>query len=309
MKRPISYILALIMTLFATVSRAGIFDGDMVATSSEGKIILNFGTPEIASKGTLADDTFEAGVRHLDVVIYSYEGIQNGDEVYSPFHHERVNVSASPQGRAALSKSPRDFTKGKEYKVFVIANTTQPTDAYYKDGKLLSYNDFLKLDQTDNLIHLAGIDYGATNPIYPQSFLMDGTAYLGDSEPTMPSRIVINNNDEDETVELNVILRRAAAKIILSIYPGDKVTFTKELLNLSEGYLVRNMPVRSTLVAEGGYPLNDGGQNPYWESTSMAQSPHFKIAQVTDANGNICEGLQLTAYCYSHQWNKEQHSI
>ena len=306
MKVLISHILTLLMALLAAVSCGGVFDSNTDITSAEGAIVLNFGTSEISAKGTVPDNTFEASVRHLDVIIYEYEGMQNGDEIYTPFYHERINVSASQQGKATLNKTPKDFTKGKEYKFFIIANTTEPAEIYYKDGKILNYKDFLKLDQTDRFIHLAGLDFGAENHTYPQTFLMDGTAYLGESEPDSPARITINSNGDDNDVELNVVLRRAAAKILISIYPGDKVTFTKELLNLSDGYLIRNMPVRSTLVAEGGYPLNDGGQNPYWESTSMAQSPYFKTATVTDSEGKTHEGLQLTAYCYSHQWNKDQ---
>ena len=56
------------------------------------------------------------------------------------------------------------------------------------------------------------------------------------------------------------------------------------------------MPNRTTLVAEGGYPVNEGGARPYWASTTISQSPYFQLTE---------DGVKLTAYCYSHKWDKE----
>ena len=297
MKNRILYIYVLLMTLFSAVSCI-VMDDD---SAYDGAVVISFATPEVLTKGTLADNDCESFLSHLDVVIYAYEG----SEVYSPFHHERINVSSTPSGSITLSKSVKEFEVNKEYKFFVIANTTHSTDIYYNDGHLISYKDFLKLDQTDNLIHLSGIDSGISNPDYPQQFLMDGVAYSGDVEPASPGKIVIND-DKDNDVNLNVVLRRAAAKIYITICPGDKVTFTKELLDQSNGYMIRNMPVRTTLVAEGGYPINNGGKNPYWTSGSMTQSPYFNLTKVKDAQGVEHDGIQLIAYCYSHSWEKDQ---
>lgn len=296
MKNRILYICVLLMTLFSAVSCV-VMDDD---SAYDGAVVISFATPEVLTKGTLADNDCESFLSHLDVVIYAYEG----SEVYSPFHHERINVSSTPSGSITLSKSVKEFEVNKEYKFFVIANTTHSTDIYYNDGHLISYKNFLKLDQTDNLIHLSGIDSGISNPDYPQQFLMDGVAYSGDVEPASPGKIVIND-DKDNDVNLNVILRRAAAKIYITICPGDKVTFTKELLDQSNGYMIRNMPVRTTLVAEGGYPINYGGKNPYWESSTMTQSPYFNLTKVKDAQGVEHDGIQLIAYCYSHSWEKD----
>jgi hypothetical protein len=136
-------------------------------------------------------------------------------------------------------------------------------------------------------------------------FLMDGVAYMGENEPASSGYVVVNDPGSNDEVELNVILRRAAAKIIITIIPGDKVTFTPQLMAKSQGYLVRNMPNRTTLVAEGGYPLNESGAKPYWESTTISQSPYFQMVKVKDKNGVEHEGIKLTAYCYSHKWDKE----
>ena len=293
------YILSLLMVSLTAVSCVDLSE-DMDTSVHDGAIVLNFSTPDVAVKGTVADNACESYMSHLDIVIYEYK-----DSRHEPFNHERVSVSATPEGSVSLHKTKKDFKENTPYKFFVIANSNLDADAYYKNGSLLEYADFLNLDQTDKLIHLSGVDHDIMNPHYPQMFLMDGVAYMGENEPAAPGYVIINDPDNNDDVELDVILRRAAAKIILTIIPGDKVTFTPELMAKSHGYLVRNMPNRTKLVAEGGYPLNDGGARPYWESTTISQSPYFQMVKVTDKNGIEHDGIKLTAYCYSHKWDKE----
>ena len=297
------YIFSLIMMSLAAVSCSVVFDDDGLSDQG-GDIILNFGTSEVAVKGTVADNDCESYMSHLDVLIYEYE-----NNVYTPFHHERIYVSATPSGTVSLHKTKNDFRENRNYKLYVIANSTLEESAFYKagnkEGELLEHADFLHLDQTDKLIHLSGVDHHIMNPHYPQMFLMDGVAYMGDKEPSSTGFVVINDPGKNDDVELNVVLRRAAAKIIVTIIPGDKVTFTPELLAQSQGYLVRNMPNRTTLVADAGYPLNESGARPYWESTTISQTPYFNLVKVKDNNGNDIQGLQITAYCYSHKWKKQ----
>ena len=261
MKNRILYILSLLMTAFWTVSCVDLSE-DVEPTVEDGAIVLHFQTPGVAVKGTIEDNACESYMSHLDVLIYEYE-----NSSYTPFHYERISVSATPQGSVSLHKTKNDFKENTLYKFFVIANSNLDADAFHKDGSLLEYEDFLNLDQTDKLIHLSGVDHQIMNPHYPQMFLMDGVAYIGDSEPATPGLVVVNDPNSKDDVVLKVTLRRAAAKILITIIPGDKVTFDSKLMALSDGYLIRNMPNRSTLVKEGGvakegevdrYPLTDG---------------------------------------------------
>ena len=274
-------------------------------SNDDNRITLIFNTPGVQTRGEVADNECESAMSHLDVVIYEYVG---GEKPYAPFHYERINVSATPSGKATISKTKRDFKEMVEYRFFIIANSTLPSSAYYDNsGNILDYNTFLKLDQTDNYIHLSGIEYGMENSIYPQMFLMDGVAYMGESEPAKAGNIVINDPKEDEDVTIKVTLRRAAAKVQIAITPGDKVRLTKELMALSNGYMVRNMPVRTTLTAEGGYPLNNAGANPYWKSSAISQTPYFELIPIMDEGGNITNyQVKLTLYCYSHTWQKDE---
>lgn len=284
------------------VSCSTVFDDNGSGESDDSYITLNFKLPG-ATRGQVEDNDFEAFMSHIDVVIYHYS-----DKTYSPFHHERIDVSATPDGKATISKTKRDFEQMGEYRVFIIANSTLDVSAYYDgSGNLVDYNTFLKLDQTDDYIHLSGLEFGVQGSIYPQMFLMDGVAYMGATEPTTVGNVVINDPDTDEDVTLRVTLRRAAAKVQITITPTENVKLTKELMALSNGYMVRNMPIRTTLTAEGGYPLNDAGANPYWRSSTISMSPYFQLMPIENGEGEVVNySVQLTLYCYSHTWQKNQ---
>ena len=296
MKKLIQYIFTLLMVSLAAVSCAAIFD-DVAPSDDDGGVVLHFCTSDVAVKGTIEDNACESYMSHLDILIYKYE-----NSSYTPFHYERISVSATPQGTVSLHKNKNDFEDRAQYKFFVIANSTLAETAFKNGESIISYDAFLDLDQTDKLIHLSGVDHHIMNPHYPQMFLMDGVAYIGDKEPDQPGHVMVNDPDKGDEVKLNVVLRRAAAKILIKITPGGNVTFVPELMAQSHGYLVRNMPNRTTLAAEGGYPVNEEGARPYWESTTISQSPYFNLVKENDGSYS----LQMTAYCYSHKWEKEQ---
>ena len=302
MKDRILHMIAFILMLLLAVSCIGVIDDEMPGEEDK-YITLDFKVPGVMTRTEIADNEYESFMSHIDVIIYEYSA-----GIYSPFHHERIDVSGSPDGKATISKTKRDFAENGEYRFYVIANSTLEASAYYdNNGNLLPHDVFRKLDQTDEYIHLSGIEFGVPGSIYPQMFLMDGIAYMGAAEPATAGNIVINDPETGDDVIINVTLRRAAAKVQISISPGDDVKFTKELMTLSNGYMVRNMPVRTTLSAEGGYPLNDAGANPYWKSSSISQSPYMEMIPVTDGAGNIVNyKIRLTLYCYSHTWQKEE---
>lgn len=302
MKDKILHMIAFIMMLLMAVSCIGVIDDEMPGEEDK-YITLDFKVPGVMTRTEIADNEYESFMSHIDVIIYKYSA-----GIYSPFHHERIDVSGSPDGKATISKTKRDFAENGEYRFYVIANSTLEASAYYdNNGNLLPHDVFRKLDQTDQYIHLSGIEFGVPGSIYPQMFLMDGIAYMGVAEPATAGNIVINDPETGDDVTIKVTLRRAAAKVQISISPSHDVTFTKELMALSNGYMVRNMPVRTTLSAEGGYPLNDAGANPYWKSSSISQSPYMEMIPVTDGAGNIVNyKIRLTLYCYSHTWQKEE---
>ena len=295
MRRWLTYIALFI----AVLGMAGCesYHDDMPIAPNDDYIKIHF-APYGITRGTIEDNERESLMSHLDIVIYK---VTNQGATYEGVYHERVNVSATPDGVASIKRTKDDFEVGATYKIYVIANSDVAESVYYNGaGKIIDHQKFLKLDQTNRNIHLSGINFGNQDFEYPYMFVMDGVAYIGDNEPATGGAIVVNDGTADDVI-LGVTLRRAAAKIIVTIKPGDKVTFTPELMKQSQGYLLRNMPIRTTLVAEGGYPLTAQAGN-YWISPTISQSPYFQL--VDDGNGGY--NMQITAYCYSHTWESAE---
>ena len=291
MRKILTYIISLVALLGLAGCHAEVDDISYVG--SDNYIKLYF-TPFGDTRGTVADNESESYLSHLDVIIYKQlpDGVS-----YEGFYQERVSVSDTPDGVTSIRRTKDDFELGVKYKIYVIANSDVAESVYYQSGSIIDHDKFLKLDQTNNKIHLSGINFGNQNFEYPQMFLMDGVAYMGSTEPAQGGSVVINDGTTDD-VKLKVTLRRAAAKIIVTIIPGNKVSFSPNLMAKSQGYLLRNMPVRSTLTADGGYPNNENGLRPYWMTPTISQSPYFQL--LDDGNGGY--KLQITAYCYSHSW-------
>ena len=295
MRRWLTYIALFI----AVLGMAGCesYHDDMPIAPNDDYIKIHF-APYGITRGTIEDNERESFMSHLDIVIYK---VTNQGATYEGVYHERVNVSATPDGVASIKRTKDDFEVGATYKIYVIANSDVAESVYYNGaGKIIDHQKFLKLDQTNRNIHLSGINFGNQDFEYPYMFVMDGVAYIGDNEPATGGAIVVNDGTADDVI-LGVTLRRAAAKIIVTIKPGNKVTFTPELMKQSQGYLLRNMPIRTTLVAEGGYPLTAQAGN-YWISPTISQSPYFQL--VDDGNGGY--NMQITAYCYSHTWESAE---
>lgn len=295
MNSRVSHIIFTLALLLGVVGCTTPYDEGVPTIDDRKDCIKLYFSSNGTTRGSVEDNEYESYLRHLDIVIYQL----NDDGVsYSGFYHERVNVSDTPDGVATINRTKKDFEEGRAYKVYVIANSEADESIYFDGEAIISHSEFLKLDQTNSNVHLSGIEFGNQHSDYPQMFLMDGVAYMGNIEPSEQSTVVINDPEGDDEVVLKVTLRRAAAKIILTIKPGDKVTFTPELMAKSQGYLLRNMPIRTTLVQEGGYPLTEGGTRPYWMSPTISQTPYFRLIEGENGTYN----LQITAYCYSHYW-------
>lgn len=283
------------MTLVLTTCKPSpIEEGEGTTGQDDGYIMLVFNNKKNGNRDTSPDNDTEAALSHLDVMMYKYN---EDNYTYEPFYHERVDVTQYPDGTAYLKRKKDDFEPYAQYKIYVVANSTYSESVFKPEGTaVISHDNLMRLDQTDENIHLSGIRGG--NNVYPQYFLMDGVAYMGDSEPNKPGNIVVNDDKLDNIV-LKVKLRRATAKYIVKIYPGENVEFSQQMLTQSKGYMLRNMPIRTRVVAEGKYPNNNPA---YWKSSTISQSPYFEYVQ----EENNKYHLRVTMYCYSHRWNSEE---
>ena len=284
------------MTLVLTTCKPPINGGEGTSEGQDdGYIMLVFDNKKNGNRDTSPDSDTEAALSHLDVMMYKY----NEDNfTYESFYHERVDVTQYPDGTAYLKKKKDDFEPYAKYKIYVVANSTHSESIFKPEGTaVISHENLMRLDQTDENIHLSGIRGG--NNVYPQYFLMDGVAYMGNEEPKNPGTLVINSDANSDNIVLKVKLRRAAAKYVIKIYPGENVEFTQQLLAQSKGYMLRNMPMRTRVVAEGKYPNNNPA---YWKSSTISQSPYFEYVQEGDNKYH----LRVTLYCYSHRWNSAE---
>lgn len=216
----------------------------------------------------------EVAVSHLDVFIFgANENMQ---------HYERVSNCTDQQGTVTLAASKDDFDENTGYYVYLLANSTHTED----DFKNLANLSALKaMTQEDERIHITGLSNIA---VAPKTFLMDGIAYSGEQEPQAATTVVLNDGNPSTDTELKVMLRRAAAKIIIHVNnKGDAVTFDKEQEGATPDYYLRNMPYSTSLLAgvEGEAKLR----------TSMKSNTSYY-----EWNGDGT--ITLTAYTYAHKW-------
>lgn len=215
----------------------------------------------------------EVAVSHLDVFIF------DADETMQ--HYERVSNCTDQQGTVTLAASKDDFDANTGYYVYLLANSTH-TEAEFKN--LANLSALKAMTQEDERIHITGLSNVA---VAPKTFLMDGIAYSGEQEPQAATPVVLNDGNPSSDTELKVMLRRAAAKIIIHVNNGDAVTFDKEQENATPDYYLRNMPYSTSLLAgvDGEAKLR----------TSMKSNTSY---YEWNENGTIT----LTAYTYAHDW-------
>ena len=238
---------------------------------SEGYIVFNFST-DTTTRATVESNNIESAVNHLDIFIFE----DDGSTVPPKMHYERVTTSSK---RAVLSKPRSSFNTDKRYWVYVLANSSISTAELTQIETLA---DLKKIQQYDERIHVTGLNIEGA----PQSFLMDGVAYNGTTEPTEPTSIQLNDGNLSANTELGVILRRAAAKIFVTIKRGENVEFLSDSDYLA-GYYVHNLPYSSPLLA---------GVEPDAELryTDKSNNEYFNWSK---------DLITVTAYVYSHDFS------
>lgn len=241
-------------------------------------IILDLASASLpVTRATVEATGVEIAVSHLDVLIFNEEGTK--------VWHERVST-ADKSKTITLSAKRSSFTANEKYWVYLIANSTADVNTFKADDFDLAALKAMK--QEDERIHitgLSGIVGGA-----PQTFLMDGIAYpKGTKEPETAGTVELNNGKEADNTELQVTLRRAAAKIVVSIKKGEQVEFDNSPTAYRAGYYLRNMPYNTSVIPP--------------ESMDAATA---KLRIPTLFNGSYFnwtdQVITVTAYTYAHVW-------
>jgi len=244
------------------------------------------GAPDATSRSAGTDK--ENRTDHIDVLIFDEEGAKK--------HYERIETgSATTGGTEALSAKRSSFTAGAKYWVYLVANANDDEKTAFETTDF--DRDALKaMKREDYYLHLTGLTSVTGSASIPEAFLMDGVAYPGaeTDEPATARPVVLNNGNLHDDTWLKVTLRRAAAKLVLKIKRGERITFSDYSSETGStsigGYYLRNMPY-STFVL-GGMGCED-------VQVRTTQQSRTSLYEWTP------DLITVTAYVYAHNWTSD----
>ena len=294
---------------FALLISACNSDMGVTRPTEAGKITLSFDAlgASFSTRATVADNDAEAKLEWIDVFFFN-EGTEYSNSTI--VHHERIDHSSATEPHT-LALKLTDEMKGKKYYVDVIANS-QTLKAITTDNMKSSITNRKALYdniETTEYIQLTGLDLNNV----PSSFLMDGVAYKGNSEPQLPAAVEIlaTNADLSENVALNVTLRRAAAKVVFNFKIKENGNYTSfgikdgDTYTPAGSYFIDNMKYKAMLMAESE---ETASWTPGYLRTTT-EIPYGDYLKGNQASaGDAFNTIQLTTYVYSHKWNYEQNS-
>ena len=251
-------------------------------TETEGdgnSIILNLASGKLPlTRANVEANGAEIAVSHLDVLIFN----QDGTKVW----HERVDGIKDGKDKITLSAQRSTFDENESYWVYLIANSTANVSIFEDENFTLTSLNALK--QEDKDIHMTGL---ASATGVPQTFLMDGVAYpKGEQEPATVKMVVLNSGDKTNDTELQTVLRRAAAKIVVNIKSGEHVQFDNGPQTYHAGYYLRNMPYSTSVIKPAMMDKDDAELM----TPELNNGGYFKWTPSV---------ITVTAYAYAHVWD------
>lgn len=258
----------------------------LVSACNEQDVFESLGNEDIVislSAGiTRAEDTStESYVDHVDVFIFE-------DETGTPttkVHYERQQVNNSAMLTLGVKRGV--FATDRDYYVYLIANSNLSAETL---DNIDDYNALLNAKQEDPMLYLAGL---ALDNV-PKYFLMDAVAKSANGKQA----IRLNNGNVTDNTMLTATLRRAAAKVKVTINATDEVEFKNfTIADGSEGglYYVRNLSYDAFLLAEA---KGDADIEAKVRTTSKGDSEYFTWHPETDN-----KKVSLVVYAYPNHWS------
>lgn len=245
---------------------------------------LSSGQTKAVSEGA------EALVNHLDVFIFkaiqSGSGYTQGEKVY----YGRYGVNNAPSITLDVKRS--SFSEDDRFYVYLIANAGYSKDEM--EAKVSTYNDLQTLKQEDAYIHFTGITGLSVDA--PEFFLMDA---LATQKGTGNSPVQLFNGVPSDNTELDAVLKRAAAKIMIKITAGENIdfnSFTGDLESDGGKYYIRNLPYDTFLISGVDASTIEAKRR-----TTMAGASRYFGWQPESSPKSVT----LTAYVYPHHWTNE----
>ena len=256
-----------------------------------GDIVLSVSTGITLSRAenTITASELESAVDSLDIFILNKDDSQIK-------HYERVRTQPSSSGKVSLKAKKNDFVENAVYSIYVIANARSSENEFRNLRNLVELKN---LQQSDYRIQVTGGQklgsIGPTITGVPGNFLMDGKAMLNNTSD------VIINDGTATNVSLYVLLKRAAAKVVVNLRKGNINEDETEILfddcptaKEEMGYSLRYMPY-STSIFEDGTP----------HQVSTRRTDFF-----ADANGMFFHWtdtmVTIACYVYAYAWESTE---
>ena len=258
----------------------------LMSACQEQSFFETFGNEDIVinlSGGvTRASDTsIESYVEHIDVFIFEGEGGRPAAKV----HHERQQVNNAAM--LTLNAKRSTFATDKSYFVYLIANSNLNVEAL---SDMNDYSDLLNAKQEDPMLYLTGLVLDNA----PKYFLMDAVA----KDTNGKQAIQLNNGNTTDNTMLTATLRRAAAKVKVTVNATNEVEFKDfTVADGSEGglYYVRNLSYDAFLLAEAKADVDIEAKV---RTTSKGDTEYFTWHPETDS-----KKVTLTVYAYPNHWS------
>ena len=267
----------ILMVMMMAILMAACQEQEFFETLGNEDIIINLS----AGATRAADTSTESYVDHIDVFIFEDEHGSPATKV----HYERQQVNNAAMLTLGAKRSL--FAVDKSYHVYLIANSNLSTETL---DKMDDYNALLNAKQEDPMLYLTGLALSNV----PKHFLMDAVAKDTDGNLA----VQLNNGNATDNTMLTATLRRAAAKVMVTINATDEVEFKDfTVAEGSEGglYYVRNLSYDAFLLAES---KNDEDIEAKVRTTSKGDSEYFTWQPEKDS-----KKVTLVVYAYPNHWS------
>ena len=239
------------------------------------------------------DSQTESFVNHIDVFIFA-------DDAGSPGtlkHYGRYMVNNASE--LIVNETRSSFDANVPYHVYLVANSNLPEADFNTAG--FSYNDFVTMKQTDEMLHLTGLTVEGA----PKYFLMDAKAT--ESASSSNTLVILNNGNTADNTVLSATLRRAAAKVVINITAGPDVKFasfndTENGSLVSDGglYYIQNLPYQAFLLAEARSDDMIDATVVKVRNTERGYDGHFTWNPEADNTK-----ASLVTYVYPNSWSAD----
>ena len=277
---------------------AGCQNDELIVDMGQGqdKIVLSFSDAghsmtRVSSQENYTTPTdVEKAVTHIDVFVLKNDMID---------YYERISTGGADD-KVTLGKTKRDFDPNVDYTIYAVANCREFSEAdiqtQIKDQSLVDLDDLKALRVTTNNIHVTGMEAGVTD--VPETFMMDGHS----------TSVILNDNNFKQNKEVNVELRRAAAKVTIILTCGEHASFLPLDNTSTSGQVLRrvvNFANSTSLLQPDDEDKFDSGELFTNIGNSAVGVEHLDKAVGSDGKETF-KRVGITVYSYSNNWEGKE---